>query len=417
MSKIEWTQRTWNPVVGCSKVSPGCKNCYAIRESHRLAGNPNPKVSEKFKGLTTPDGKNWARDECGEPGTKIKFWTPALDLPLRTRKPTMFFVNSLSDLFHEGLSDAEIDRVFAVMAVRRCHIFQILTKRPQRMLDYFSNCNVEARLMDAVAELLGKESTPDFWGDDLAILSQREPWVPLPNVWLGVSVENQAAADERIPLLLQTPAAVRFLSCEPLLGPVEDIQKWTAEGYECWDCKARFSWHQDKERCTECGHEWSTSGPVPEFCPNCDSGSSPEFVCPECDGLIGQGHPDTPSIDWVIAGGESGKGARPLHPQWVRSLRDQCAAARVPFFFKQWGAWAPIDRWEPWQKKPMVAIKLDGTEVDNDVVPQDVGGHRMIRTGKKKAGRELDGRTHDEFPEALEQWKQELRKRMEKAHG
>jgi protein gp37 len=286
-SLIEWTDATWNFILGCKAVSTGCAFCYAIRTCWRLAHNPNPKIAAAYAGLVRQlaDGKLvWTG--------KINVIEERLTLPLRWKRPRKIFVNSQSDLFHEDVPFDVIDRAFAVMALCPQHTFQILTKRPERMREYFN------------------------WGAPNRAI--------LPNVWLGTSVENQKAADERIPDLLATPAAVRFLSCEPLLGPV-DVAKWLVPD--------------------ECG----CGGYDPAF-KNC--------------------------IDWVIAGGESGPKARPMHPDWARSLCDQCVAADVPFFFKQWGDIREI------------GCGLPGHEL------YDAG----LRVGKKKGGRELDGREWNEFP-------------------
>ena len=227
MSNIEWTDETWNPTVGCTKVSPGCKNCYAETMHARLTAMGQPKYSEPF-GVVKP-------------------WPAHLDAPLHWRKPRRVFVNSMSDLFHEGVPDSFIAEVWKRMALVQDHTFQILTKRSRRMRDYCSE-------MDVI-HVAGRA---------------------VPNIWLGVSVEDQQRADERIPHLLETPAAVRFLSCEPLLGAA-DLGGYT--------------------HCDLCGY--------------------------------------THQIDWVIAGAESGKGARPMDLDWARSLRDQCMEACVPFFVKQ----------------------------------------------------------------------------------
>lgn len=266
MSKIEWTEKVWNPVVGCSKVSPGCANCYAVNMAHRHSSNPN--LSGDYHGLTVkhPNGQiDWSG--------KVRCLDHRLELPLRRKKPTMFFVNSMSDLFHEDVPDEFILDVWDTMNECRQHTFQILTKRPRRALEFsawFQNLDIERK---QAREWAGRAAS-----------------VALPNVWLGVSVENQQTADERIPLLLQTPAAVRFLSCEPLLGPVdlrEYVPTMRNEGYVC--------------------------------------------------------------VDWVICGGESGPKARPMHPDWARGLRDQCQAANVPFFMKQFcdgGKKIPFEKWD-----------------------------------------------------------------------
>lgn len=236
-STIEWTESTWNPVTGCSEVSPGCAHCYA------------KTFAERFRGV------------AGHPyevGFDLTLRPERLTQPFEWKRPRLVFVNSMSDLFHEDVPDSYIAEVFAVMAAARLHTFQVLTKRGERLRE------IAPRLC---------------WPD---------------NVWMGVSVENQRFVG-RIDDLRSTPAAIRFLSCEPLLGAL-DLQ---------------------------------------------------------LDG-----------IDWVIAGGESGRGARPMRPEWVRAIRDQCVSARVPFFFKQWGA---FDR-------------------------------EGVRKGKHASGRALDGRRWQQFP-------------------
>jgi protein gp37 len=214
-SAIEWTDATWNPVTGCTKVSPGCKHCYAERLAHRLQAMGNPRYRNGFAVTLHPD---------------------QLALPLRWQTPRRIFVNSMSDLFHEAVPESFIAQVFEVMARAPWHVFQVLTKRAVR----------------------------------LGTLAPRLPWPP--NVWQGVSVEN-AKYTARVTSLQAVPAQIRFLSVEPLLGPIPRLP---------------------------------------------------------LDG-----------IDWVIVGGESGPGWRPLDPTWVRDIRDQCVRAAVPFFFKQWGGIRP----------------------------------------------------------------------------
>ena len=333
---IEWTDETWNPVTGCSKVSEGCRHCYAERVSHRFGWTES----------------SWTARNVVQ---NVQLHPERLSQPLQWRKPRRIFVNSMSDLFHEQVTDEFIAAVFAVMAEANWHTFQILTKRPQRMLEVVNSLAF------------------DF--DGAVFNGHRVTW-PLPNVWLGVSVENQRAADERIPLLLQTPAAVRFLSCEPLLGPVDltaipaiDGMNTSVLAPECWgDCACDKAFGFDKG-CKRHGG----------------------------DGQL------TRRIDWVIAGGESGPSARPMHPDWARSLRDQCQETAVPFLFKQWGGWAAID--EPWQQKSVADLKSNeqwlnyegGSGFHGDSV------WRMRRVGKKKAGRMLDGQTWNEMPEVTEQ--------------
>ncbi len=272
-TKIEWTDATWNPITGCSVVSPGCTNCYAMA----LAGT-RLKNHESRKGLTKQVNGNhvWT----GE----VRFNAQWLDQPLRWTKPRMIFVCAHGDLFAEGVPDEWIDQIFAVMALAPQHTFQVLTKRPERMREYFRDQQARSeaidRQMNAIApEHWCKRELEDYAPDGL----------PLPNVWLGTSVEDQKRADERIPILLDTPAAIRWISAEPLLGPV-DLKGW-------------------------CHAAW--------------------------DGDIRRARP-APRIQWVVAGGESGPDARPMHPDWARGLRDQCAATGVPFLFKQWGGWAPL---------------------------------------------------------------------------
>jgi len=254
---IEWTEATWNPLTGCKEISPGCTNCYAAVMARRLAAMGQRKYAGTTKQL--PNGKTvWTG--------KINLDPASLQIPLQRKKPTMYFVNSMSDLFHDDVPDEFIWQVFRTMRLASQHTFQVLTKRAERM------------------QSMLRERTNEH-----AIRTLEEPgfnihW-PLPNVWLGVSVEDQARADARIPLLLQTPAAVRFLSLEPLLGPV---QLW-----------------RHREPCCECGYE-------AKFCKLC-------------------------GLDWVIVGGESGAGARPCEVGWIRSVVAQCRAA-VPVFVKQLGS-------------------------------------------------------------------------------
>lgn len=303
-TSIEWTESTWNPISGCSKVSQGCKNCYAERDWARLQHLPA---------------------YAGRAFTDVAMHADRLEQPLRWRRPKRIFVNSMSDLFHADVPDDFIDKVFAVMALAKQHTFQILTKRPDRMRAYLFH--------GARAELVGIEAEALSGLDrHTEAMSQRWPF-PLPNVWLGVSVEDQASADDRIPLLLQTPAAVRWISAEPLLGPVslpfERIGHWNALAIKS-------------------NQPWATT-----------------------------------RLHWVVVGGESGPKARPMHPEWVRSLRDQCSVAGVPLLFKQWGEWAPYDRSRTDSKGLEAPSALDDP---------------LQRVGKRLAGRMLDGVLHDEYP-------------------
>lgn len=285
-SKIEWCDETWNPVRGCNRVSPGCRHCYAEAIAARFSG-----PGQSFEG--------YARRVGGEPR-----WTGKVDLlphklaePLSWRKPRRVFVNSMSDLFHEDLTTEQIAAVFAVMAAAPSHTFQVLTKRPERARAWFGELEAQPGMVPhasvrgcvlALAKQWPRGEQPDRIMEVIRSLSdgvqEPPPW-PLPNVWLGTSVEDQATADERIPHLRGCPAAVRFVSYEPALGPVS-----FKDG--------------------PLDPEASTMGP---------------WV-------------DLSGIHQVIAGGESGPGARPCDIQWFRDVRDECREAGVAFFMKQVGA-------------------------------------------------------------------------------
>ena len=232
---ISWTDETWNPTVGCSKKSEGCRNCYAIGQSYRNtaigATMPNPGRLKYYEGLTEKRG-----DRVEWTGV-VNFVPEALEIPLKWKKPRRIFVNSMSDLFHESVPFEWIDQAFAVMSLTAHHTYQILTKRPDRMLEYFSDLNDRTlKIMDCLPRWIARDAA--YAGKGLTdSLGEREYFLPLPNVWLGVTVENQQAANDRIPLLLQCPAALRFLSCEPLLEPVwiapyVDLLDWVIIGGE-----------------------------------------------------------------------------------------------------------------------------------------------------------------------------------------
>ena len=338
MSKIEWTEKTWNPIVGCSVISPGCTNCYAMKTAHRLGRNTS---TPHYAGLTrdSRSGPVWTGEMRQAPAE-------VLTAPLRRLKPTTWFVNSMSDLFHEDVPDEWIDQVFAIMALRPRHRFQVLTKRADRMRAYLTSPD---RRKSSAAYAAARHATGRWhMPDDVSLL-----W-PLANVWLGVSAEDQTRADERIPQLLETPAAVRFVSAEPLLGPISLDTAW--HGESCLD--------------SECWGE----------CAWCEKGYPPLWNCQRGKGEWERGRS---GIDWVIVGGESGPSARPMHPDWAREIRDQCTAAGVPFFFKQWGEFVSVS-------------EVEGPG-DHHKFPD---GATVRRTGKKRAGRTLDGRTWDQMPEA-----------------
>lgn len=344
---IAWTDETWNPIRGCSRVSAGCAGCYAEGMAARFSD-----PGQWGHGIATREGgkHRWTG--------KVMLDEKALLKPLGWKKPRRIFVTSIGDPFHEAVTDKMLDSLFAVMALCRQHTFQLLTKRAGRMRQYMADPMTPDRVARSCVDLwLGKVVDAGGMGEAWPVETVGDPdfpdnitmrqW-PLPNLWLGVSVENQAAADERIPHLLATPAAVRFLSCEPLLGPV-DLAQYLEPSEEhgidpkTWRAGACIGWRT--------------------------------------------------AVDWVIAGGESGPKARPMHPDWVRGLRDQCAAAGVPFLFKQWGEW--------WGDKE---LDLAGGPGYHDAVMArqhnwDDGCTTSLRVGKKAAGRLLDGVTHDAFPE------------------
>jgi len=291
--KIGWLNvpgyipQTWNPIVGCSKISEGCRNCYAEQWACRLA---NMALNRQ------PGTRQYLRVCEIDPHGKPSGWTgkttlvpDALEKPLHWKAPRAIFVNSMGDLFHESTPDEWIDRVFAIMALCPQHLFIVLTKRAERMERYFSDRDTVCRILN---EKMGAAI------DNAISCSLLTFSLPLPNVWLGVTAENQSAAEERIPHLLQAPADVRFVSCEPLIGPV--TFRWNVRMLEA-----------------------ATGMKYREIL--------------ESRGSIDQ-HDALRELDWVICGGESGPGARPMNPEWSRSLRDQCQTAGVPFFFKQWGS-------------------------------------------------------------------------------
>ena len=382
---IEWTDATWNPIVGCSVVSPGCTNCYAMKMAARIEAM---QPGTHYAGTTQASkaGAVWTG--------KLKFAPDSvLTQPLRWRRPRKIFVNSMGDLFHEDVPDEWIDRVFAIMALCPQHTFQVLTKRSARMRAYFSDPKQSARVVIAMGEIIiasqGAEHGP-YQGEaarlaafrmralDIIGPSGNLPLV-LPNVWLGVSAEDQRRADERVPDLLATPAAIRFVSAEPLLGPLDLTRVGTMASI-----RAAMPGLIERE---ERGRPREGNGSVSGFQIEAVglAGSSIEyFQTPDHMGGFSAASPRRfDRLDLVIVGGESGRNARPMHPDWARSLRDQCAAARTAFFFKQWGehvtaAWAPSH------------IPISHTFTD---------GYQMIRVGKHGAGRLLDGVEHNAMPE------------------
>ncbi|MCE7797885.1 phage Gp37/Gp68 family protein [Sphingobium sufflavum] len=305
---IEWTDATVNAVNGCTVLSPGCKHCYAMRLAGTRMKNHPTRV-----GLTvdTKAGPVWNGD--------VRLHEPALLQPLRWRKPKRIFWNAHGDLFHDAVPDAWIDRVFAVCAATPQHFHQLLTKRTERMREYLTARKAAKPIMVPI-------------GDGTLVQHPFNSELRPPRyIWLGTSVEDDAHGRERIADLVETPAAVRFLSMEPLLGPVDYLAQYLH------------------------------------------------------------------ALHWVIAGGESGPRARPMHPDWVRTIRDQCAAAGVPFFFKQWGEWVPAS----------VGVATHMIRSDTGHVfpePRDPANcdhfwSGIAKLGKKAAGRLLDGVEHGAMPE------------------
>jgi len=317
-SKIEWTDATFNPWIGCTKISPACDHCYAS--------------------VSTPTrrfGVKWG------PGEERRRTAPSnWQLPLRwNAQHDQFFAENgrRRRVFCASLADVFDNEVAPEW---RADLFTLIESTPN--LDWL----LLTKRIGNVAKM-----APASWvggpvqhGPDPANIHGGWP----ENVWLGATICNQAEADRDIPKLLATRAAIKFLSMEPLLGNID-------------------------LHCAGCG------------------GTVGDHFAPDQGGCTGY------FPDWVIVGGESGRGARPMHPDWARSLRDQCADARVPFLFKQWGEWEPRDLWACGPVRQM-AVMHDGSQCGHDVVPQDVGAHRMVMVGKHAAGRTLDGALHDGYP-------------------
>lgn len=386
-TRISWTDATWSPVTGCTKVSDGCLNCY-IERTPPFRMNGRAFACPRCGGtgyVEDSDGNRLAFGKAGKPllgaqctrcagtgragvgdTTGVRMHEDRLGVPLCWRKPRKVFVCSMADLFHDSVSSSFIASVFAVMALSPQHTFQVLTKRHGRMQSLLSSPDFHWRVWHAILTISHGKSLPippaitaHFRGGARLSESAMEA---LPNVWLGVSVEDQKTADLRIPALLDSPAAVRWLSCEPLL------------------CGVRLC------RCDGAVY-------VPQRHP---------FIAHADCPIHGDTH-----IDWVVVGGESGPNARPMHPDWARSLRDQCASTGVPFHFKQWGEWAPDARGRkpgPRDPKSLVIHPAGMTALtpDNPFDPWERGHPNwrtvMHRVGKKAAGRLLDGVLHDEYP-------------------
>lgn len=351
-SKIEWTHHTFNPWIGCAKVSPGCAHCYAEREfdhrHHKAKWGPGqPRVR------TSPG--TWAQP--------LRWDRAAAKAGVRAR----VFCASLADVFDPEVPVAWLADLMVLIEKCRNLDWLLLTKRPQE---------IAGRLHEAHAHIEGiKESWDEVPEPTCPASEMLNEWPvgnPPPHVWLGTTVENQATADERIPRLLKVPARIRFLSCEPLLGPV-DLRYIRTYSYG------------------------TTSRET-----NVLTGQSMVYM------NDGGGIESSPRdhIDWIICGGESGPKARPMHPEWARSLRDQAQAAGTPFMFKQWGEWLPGHQYDAEHRKSDPEIESsrfdmrewDGEEWDTPADPWDTDEHAVFRVGKVRAGRRLDGRTWDGAP-------------------
>lgn len=315
-TKIEWTDATWNPTTGCDQVSPGCDNCYALTMAKRLKAMGNPRYQV--------DGD----DRTSGPGFGVTLHHDLLDQPLRWKRPRRVFVNSMSDLFHPDVPRVFVAQVFGVMANSPTHTFQVLTKRPQRMAEMLASEQFH-RMVDIAA--MPERFRAIIRGEDRTF-----QW-PLPNVWLGTSIESDRYTF-RADHLRATPAAVRFISAEPLLGSLPSL--------------------------------------------------------------------DLTGVDWLIVGGESGPGARPMHPDWVRDLRDRTQLPELndawpgdrhtAFFFKQWGGWAPNA--DPWRDTDRW-VGNDGSIAEQYWTIDMRLQHAKMRPGSKIVnGRELDGAVWDDFP-------------------
>lgn len=300
--QIAWTDATWDPIAGCTRKSAACRHCYA--EALTAAASQSGMWGHGFAEIG-PGGGAWTG--------KVELMEDRLMLPLGWEEPRRIFVNSLSDLFHESLPTGAIDRVFAIMALAPRHIFQVLTKRPKTMQPYMADPATPSRIERVMGEIHGDANA-----------AKLATWPP-PNVWLGVTAENQKEADRRIPLLLATPAAVRWVAAEPLLERI-DLKPGS----------------------------WLKAAP--------DDAAAPR-------------------LDWVVAGGELSAEAQPCHPDWARSLRDQCAKGGAAFFWRDWGEHIP-------------AAGVAGDPTDGPVKMT------WARTGATPPPRHLDGILHDAYPAA-----------------
>lgn len=342
-TKIEWADSTWNPVIGCRMVSAGCAHCYALSMARRIAGmtNRQPDLAKQYAS-TLDDSGNW--------NGKAVTIADRLVEPLSWRKSRLCFVCSMSDLFLQAVPNKFRAAVYGIMAIADRHVYQVLTKRPWSIAPFYrwasSTRRNQSKRFDGLPRPLATCLTYAQRLAGITIKAQDLDGLtwPLSNLWIGTTVENQAAANTRIEGLLSIEAAVRFLSIEPLLGPIDFGV--VRRGMNCSDGKRR-------------NYKLETISP-----------GRP---------LIG--------IDWIIVGGESGPQARPMSAAWARSVRDQVARStpRPALLFKQWGKWLPLDQTQP-----------QGVAKGRRIV--EVDGERFVAVPKTEAGRYLDGRTYNEYP-------------------
>ena len=376
-SKIEWTDASWTPIRArnletgklghfCIHASEGCRNCYAERLQPRF-GNPI----------------RYAAQDRGK--VELFLDEDMLMQPLRWRRPRMVFVCSMTDLFGEFVPEEWIDRIFAVMALAHRHTFQVLTKRAMRMHEYMTSIeDGDGRLRDRVGDPKGGWRGALIEGTAQKIEYERtgvDPsmtlavHLPLPNVWLMVSAENTETWRERVPYLMETPATVRGVSVEPMLGPIDPVIAVAP-----WSTTDRFG-KTRRQRHQEIGNR----------------GYNP--LTGEIVWTDGSGEADEEGLDrldWLIVGGESGPGARPVHPDWARSIREQCNRNGIPLFFKQWGEWAPrpVER----TAKPPPGSIVPKKWLYAKRRHQFDDGTSAYWVGKKRAGRLLDGREWNQMP-------------------
>ncbi|MCK4640417.1 MAG: phage Gp37/Gp68 family protein [Candidatus Marinimicrobia bacterium] len=389
MTKIEWTDKSLNHIAGCTKKSEGCLNCYSEKMSVRQAGMEKKRIREGRNDIE-PHYANVITAGRFNNHIHVRADWDRLMKPLQWKKPKMIFVNSMADTFHPDVPDEYIDSLWLMMAlcssIQRYkndnmdepvgephgHCFQILTKRPERMQKYLTERCLSEIIQDATDKLFGEG------------MGEWEDWVHwnienhkvLPNVWLGVSVENQKTADERIPWLLKTPASVRFISAEPLLEYINFI-----------NLKGKKD-----------SNTLSIDATIGKVIHNDFTFTSEKIN----------------KLDQIIVGGESGSNARPMHPDWVRSIRDQCEKAGIAFFFKQWGAWCPgkatgedCEHFKNSYRFPngeIVSLPRYGNHEcyqwkTGEFKKWATGELVSFKTGKKKAGNVLDGKIYEEYPE------------------